>query len=179
MRSTVPPGTAEDRVIPAARASSGKRHGDGLRYYSNPEFLREGSSVKDFHAPPFTLIGARRGDDGAAVREIYRRVSGDVHVAPLRMAESVKMLANAYHAVKLAFRQRGRRHPVALGVDARAAYKLFCEDRVLNISSAYLTPGFAFGGSCLPKDMRSLLALADQHIVPAPFLRASCRATRP
>ena len=171
MRSTVPPGTAEDRVIPALERHSGKNHGEGFRYYSNPEFLREGSSVKDFHAPPYTLIGAAPGDDAAAVREIYKGIGGDVHVAPFRVAESVKMLANAYHAVKLAFANEGGAILAALGVDARAAYRLFCEDRVLNISSAYLTPGFAFGGSCLPKDMRSLLALADQAHVPAPFLK--------
>ncbi len=171
MRSTVPPGTAEDRVIPALEQPCGKRHGEGFRYYSNPEFLREGSSVRDFHAPPYTLIGAAPGDDGAVLREIYRGVGGEVHVAPYRVAESVKMLANAYHAVKLAFANEGGAILAALGVDARAAYKLFCEDRVLNISPAYLTPGFAFGGSCLPKDMRSLLALADQAHVPAPFLK--------
>ncbi len=171
MRSTVPPGTAEDRVIPALEQHSGKQHGEGFRYYSNPEFLREGSSVRDFHAPPYTLIGAAPGDDGAVVREIYQGVSGDVHVAPYRVAESVKMLANAYHAVKLAFANEGGAILAALGVDSREAYKLFCEDKILNISSAYLTPGFAFGGSCLPKDMRSLLALADQAHVPAPFLK--------
>ncbi|MDT7951999.1 MAG: nucleotide sugar dehydrogenase [Acetobacteraceae bacterium] len=171
MRSTVPPGTAEDRVIPALERHSGKRHGAGFRYYSNPEFLREGSSVKDFHAPPYTLIGAAPGDDAETVRRIYSGVSGAVHVAPFRVSESVKMLANAYHAVKLAFANEGGAILAALGVDARAAYQLFCEDRVLNISPAYLTPGFAFGGSCLPKDMRSLLALADHAHVPAPFLK--------
>ncbi|HYZ63418.1 MAG TPA: nucleotide sugar dehydrogenase [Acetobacteraceae bacterium] len=170
MRSTVPPGTAEDRVIPALEAASGKRHGDGFDYYSNPEFLREGSSVRDFHAPPYTLIGAAPGDDGAVLREIYRGVAGETFVAPYRVAESVKMLANAYHAVKLSFANEGGAILAALGVDARAAFKLFCEDRILNISSAYLTPGFAFGGSCLPKDMRSLLALADHANVPTPFL---------
>lgn len=171
MRSTVPPGTAEDRVIAALEAASGKRHGEGFRYYSNPEFLREGSSVRDFHAPPYTLIGAAPGDDGAVLREIYRGVGGETHVVPYRVAESVKYLANAYHAVKLAFANEGGAILSALGVDARAAYKLFCLDTVLNVSSAYLTPGFAFGGSCLPKDIRSFLALADRAHVPAPFLR--------
>ena len=170
MRSTVPPGTAEDRAIPGLEAASGKRYREGFDYYSNPEFLREGSSVRDFHAPPYTLIGAAPGDDGTPLRDVYRGVSGEIFVAPYRVAESVKMLANAYHAVKLAFANEGGAILAALGVDARAAYKLFCEDRVLNISPAYLTPGFAFGGSCLPKDMRSLLALADQANVPTPFL---------
>ncbi len=171
MRSTVPPGTAEDRVIPALEQASGKRHGEGFRYYSNPEFLREGSSVRDFHNPPYTMIGAAPGDDGAALREIYAGVGGEVHVVPYRVAEAAKYLANAYHAVKLAFANEAGAVLAALGVDARAAFRLFCEDRVLNISSAYLTPGFAFGGSCLPKDIRSMLALADQANVPAPFLK--------
>ena len=170
MRSTVPPGTAEDRVIPMLEQASGKRHGVGFRYLSNPEFLREGSSVRDFHAPPYTLIGAAPGDDGDVLREIYAGVGGAVHVAPYRVAEAVKYLANAYHAVKLAFANEGGAILASLGVDARAAFRLFCEDRVLNVSSAYLTPGFAFGGSCLPKDIRSLLALADQANVAAPFL---------
>ena len=174
MRSTVPPGTAEDRVIPALEAASGKRHGEGFRYLSNPEFLREGSSVRDFHAPPYTLIGAAPGDDAAVLRDVYKgaaEVSGDVHVVPYRVAESVKYLANAYHAVKLAFANEGGAILAAMGVDARAAYKLFCLDTILNVSPAYLTPGFAFGGSCLPKDIRSMLALADAHNVAAPFLK--------
>jgi len=170
MRSTVPPGTAEDRVIPMLEQASGKRHGEGFRYLSNPEFLREGSSVRDFHAPPYTLIGAAPGDDGAVLREIYAGVGGAVHVAPYCVAEAVKYLANAYHAVKLAFANEGGAILASLGVDARAAFRLFCEDRVLNVSPAYLTPGFAFGGSCLPKDIRSLLALADRANVAAPFL---------
>lgn len=170
MRSTVPPGTAEGRVIPMLEQFSGKRHGEGFRYLSNPEFLREGSSVRDFHAPPYTLIGAAPGDDGAVLREIYAGVGGAVHVAPYRVAEAVKYLANAYHAVKLAFANEGGAILASLGVDARAAFRLFCEDRVLNVSPAYLTPGFAFGGSCLPKDIRSLLALADRANVATPFL---------
>ena len=170
MRSTVPPGTAEDRVIPALEAASGKRHGEGFVYYSNPEFLREGTSVRDFHAPPFTLIGAAHGDDAPALRAIYAAVDAPVHVAPYRIAESVKYLSNAYHAVKLAFANEAGSVLAAYGVDAREAFRLFCEDRSLNISPAYLRPGFAFGGSCLPKDMRSFLALADHKDVAAPFL---------
>jgi GDP-mannose 6-dehydrogenase len=171
MRSTVPPGTAEDRVIPILEHASGKRLGEGFSYYSNPEFLREGSSVRDFHAPPFTLIGAPPGDDAAVVRELYGPIAAPVHVAPFRIIESVKYLSNAYHAVKLAFANEAGAVLATYGVDAREAFRLFCEDRVLNISPAYLQPGFAFGGSCLPKDMRSLLALAEGRDVQAPFLR--------
>ena len=170
MRSTVPPGTAEDRIIPLLEKASGKQHGVDFRYYSNPEFLREGTSVRDFYAPPYTLIGAAKGDDADILREIYKPISGELHIAPYRVAESVKYLANAYHAVKLAFANEGGAILAAMGVDARAAYKLFCMDTVLNVSSAYLTPGFAFGGSCLPKDIRSFLSLADRANVRAPFL---------
>ena len=171
MRSTVPPGTAEDRVIPALERASGKVHGAGFRYLSNPEFLREGSSVRDFHAPPYTLIGAAPGDNGDVLREIYKGVSGDVHVVPYKVAEAAKYLANVYHAVKLAFANESGAILASLGMDAREAFRLFCEDRVLNISAAYLRPGFAFGGSCLPKDIRSFLSLADRAGVPAPFMR--------
>ncbi len=170
MRSTVPPGTAEGRVVPILEQESGRKLGDGLAYYSNPEFLREGSAVADFRAPPFTILGAPPGDDAATLREIYAAVPAPVHVVPYRVAESVKVLCNAYHAVKLAFANEAGGVLAAYGVDAREAFRLFCEDRQLNISPAYLRPGFAFGGSCLPKDMRSLLALARDKGVTTPFL---------
>ena len=171
MRSTVPPGTAEDRVIPILERESGRRLGNGLNYYSNPEFLREGSSVRDFHAPPFTLIGAPAGDDAHALRELYAPVGGAFQVTSYRVAESVKYLSNVYHAVKLAFANEAGAILAAHGVDAREAFRLFCEDRVLNISSAYLRPGFSFGGSCLPKDTRSFLALAEAGGVKPTLLR--------
>ena len=171
MRSTVPPGTAEARVIPLLEEACGRRIGEGLSYYSNPEFLREGSSVRDFRAPPFTLIGAPAGDDAAILREIYAAIDAPVHVAPIRVAESVKHISNVFHAVKLTFANEAGAILAAQGVDARQALHLLCEDRVLNISPAYLRPGFAFGGSCLPKDVRSFLALADQKGLAAPMLK--------
>jgi GDP-mannose 6-dehydrogenase len=171
MRSTVPPGTAEDRVIPLLEAASGRRLGDRLAYYSNPEFLREGSSVRDFRSPPFTLVGAPAGDDAALLREVYAGVDAPVHVAPFRVAESVKHISNVFHAVKLTFANEVGAILAAYGVDAREALRLLCEDRVLNISPAYLRPGFAFGGSCLPKDVRSFVALADQKNLAAPMLK--------
>ena len=170
MRSTVPPGTAEERVVPALEKASGRRAGDGFRYYSNPEFLREGTAVHDFRAPPFTLLGAAVGDDAPLLRELYAPLPAPLHVIPYRVAESVKYLSNVYHAVKLAFANEAGAVLGAHGVDARAAFRLFCEDHTLNISSAYLRPGFAFGGSCLPKDVRSFLSLADRRSVAAPFL---------
>ena len=171
MRSTVPPGTAEDHVIPLLEKFSGRNLGDGLFYYSNPEFLREGSSVRDFRAPPFTLIGAPAGDDAALLREIYAAIDAPFHVAPLRVAESVKHISNVFHAVKLTFANEAGAILAAHGVDSREVLRLLCEDRVLNISPAYLRPGFAFGGSCLPKDIRSFLSLADQKNLAAPMLR--------
>jgi len=170
MRSTVPPGTAEDRIIPTLERESGGRHGSEFTYYSNPEFLREGTSVRDFYGPPFTLIGAAAGDDATVLREVYAAIGAPVYVAPYRVVEGVKYLSNVYHAVKLAFANEAGQILAAHGVDARAAFRLFREDRVLNISTAYLRPGFAFGGSCLPKDVRSFLALASAKDVSAPFL---------
>ena len=126
--------------------------------------------MRDFQAPPFTLIGAAAGDDAAPLREIYASVAAPFHVVPYRVAESVKYLSNVYHAVKLAFANEAGAVLAAHGVDARAAFRLFCEDRVLNVSAAYLRPGFAFGGSCLPKDIRSFLALAGARDVATPFL---------
>jgi GDP-mannose 6-dehydrogenase len=171
MRSTVPPGTAEERVIPILERESGQRHGTGFTYYSNPEFLREGTSVRDFYAPPFTLIGAPPGDEAVVLRDIYAGINAPVHVAPYRVVESVKYLSNAYHAVKLAFANEAGQILAGYGVDAREAFRLFREDRVLNIAPAYLRPGFAFGGSCLPKDIRSFLSLAQGKDIAAPFLR--------
>jgi GDP-mannose 6-dehydrogenase len=170
MRSTVPPGTGEEQVIPILERESGRKIGDGLHYYSNPEFLREGSAVRDFKSPPFTLIGAPTGDDAGLLRELYRPLAAPIHVVPLRVAESVKYISNAFHAVKLAFANEAGSVLAAYGVDARDAFRLMCEDRVLNISAAYLRPGFAFGGSCLPKDVRGFLSLASAKNVPTPLL---------
>lgn len=171
MRSTVPPGTADDRLIPLLEHHSGRRLGDDLFYYSNPEFLREGSSVRDFRCPAFTLIGALPGDDAPVLRELYAAIDAPVHVVPIRVAESVKHISNVFHAVKLTFANEAGAILAAYGVDAREALRLLCEDHVLNISTAYLRPGFAFGGSCLPKDVRSFVALADQRNLAAPMLK--------
>ena len=172
MRSTVPPGTGEDRVIPILEQAAGRKLGDRLFYYSNPEFLREGSSVRDFRSPPFTVIGAPDGDDAAVLREIYAPIAAPVHVVPLRVAESVKHISNVFHAVKLAFANEAGAVLAACGVDAREAFRLLCEDRILNVSPAYLLPGFAFGGSCLPKDVRSFLSIAEGAGIAAPFLKS-------
>jgi GDP-mannose 6-dehydrogenase len=172
MRSTVPPGTAERRLIPALEATIGRPLGAGYSYYSNPEFLREGTAVRDFAAPAFTLVGAPAGDDAGVLRELYASVPAPFRVVPYGVAESVKYLCNAYHALKIAFANEAGGVLAAHGVDAREAFSIFCEDTVLNISPAYLRPGFAFGGSCLPKDVRGFLSLAGRAAVPTPLLNA-------
>lgn len=171
MRSTVPPGSAEEKLIPLLEEVSGRRCGDGLSYYSNPEFLREGSSVKDFRKPPYTLIGSAGGDDAAVLRLLYEPVDAPVSITSYRVAESVKYLSNVYHAVKLAFANEAGAILAARGIDAREAFRIFCQDQVLNISPAYLRPGFAFGGSCLPKDVRAFLAIGNTANVGNSFLR--------
>lgn len=170
MRSTVPPGTTETRVAPALAAAAGRSIGQGLDLLNNPEFLREGSSVKDFHHPPFTLIGAFEGCSCEQVEALYHGVEAQVLRTSCRVAESVKYLSNVYHAVKLVFANEAGAILKSLGIDAREALSIFREDKVLNVSPAYLRPGFAFGGSCLPKDVRGFLAVAGERGVEVPFL---------
>ncbi len=171
LRSTVPPGTAERLAIPTLERASGRKLGAGLAYYGNPEFLREGSSVRDFLAPPLTVVGARDGDDAGLLRRLYAPLEAPLHVVPFGVAEGAKYLSNVFHAVKVAFANEAGAVLAAHGVDARESFRVFAEDRQLNISPAYLRPGFAFGGSCLPKDVRGFLALAERANVEAPLLR--------
>jgi GDP-mannose 6-dehydrogenase len=170
VRSTVPPGTIERRVAPILCRSSGRRLGEGLELCSNPEFLREGSAVRDFGQPAFTLVGST-GDEGFEVmQEVYSKLKAPMIRTSVQTAESIKYLCNIYHAVKIGFANEVGSVLKSLGVDAREAMRIFCEDRVLNISSAYLRPGFAFGGSCLPKDLRGFLSIAQAEGVGLPFL---------
>ncbi|MBV8992641.1 MAG: nucleotide sugar dehydrogenase, partial [Pseudonocardiales bacterium] len=158
IRSTVPPGTVEEVVVPLLESSSGRRVGADLQVSMCPEFLREGSSVADFFAPPLLVIGGMP-EAAAAVRELFRFLDCSVHIVPIRTAESIKYACNAFHALKVSFTNELSRLYRVLGVDAREVMDVFVQDRHLNISPAYLRPGFAFGGSCLPKDLRSLLYL--------------------
>jgi GDP-mannose 6-dehydrogenase len=172
IRSTVPPGTVEEIVIPLLESSSGRRIGPGLRVSMCPEFLREGSSVADFFAPPFLVIGGTP-QSTAAVRELFRFLDCSVHVVPIRAAESLKYACNAFHALKVSFTNELSRLYRLLGVDAREVMDVFVQDHELNISPAYLRPGFAFGGSCLPKDLRGLLHLARMNSVDLPLLQGA------
>jgi GDP-mannose 6-dehydrogenase len=176
IRSTIPPSSSEERFIPLLEQASHRRVGDGLSFYVNPEFLREGTAIQDFRNPPFTLIGAPAGDDALSLRELYASLPLPLLVTPIRVAESVKYLSNMYHAVKLAFANEAGAILSECGADARAAFEIFCKDRQLNISPAYLRPGYAFGGSCLPKDVRAFTAIADALNVQAPLLKSVLRS---
>lgn len=172
IRSTVPPGTVEEVVIPLLESSSGRKVGPDLQVSMCPEFLREGSSVADFSTPPFLVVGGT-SESTAAVRELFGFLDCSVHIVPIRAAESIKYACNAFHALKVAFTNELSRLYRLLGVDTRQVMEVFVADHELNISSAYLRPGFAFGGSCLPKDLRSLLHLARINSVDLPVLQGA------
>jgi GDP-mannose 6-dehydrogenase len=160
----------QDIVQPAIEASSGLKAGRDFSLCFQPEFLREGTSINDYDNPPLTVVGS---DDDYAV-ELLHSVFGHlpcdfVHTS-VRTAEMLKYACNAFHALKITFANEVGRVSQAAGVDPHEVMKLLCMDRQLNISSAYLRPGFAFGGSCLPKDLKALLHLARNHDVELPML---------
>jgi GDP-mannose 6-dehydrogenase len=170
LRSTIPPGTTEDTLLPVLEASAGRKVGDRLSLVFNPEFLREGSSVKDFHHPPQTVIGSLDDAGYAVVEALYASIPGPMVRTSCRVAESVKYLCNVFHAMKIVFANEAGSVLKACGLDSREVMRIFCQDTQLNISSAYLRPGFAFGGSCLPKEVKGFLMLARQADVPIPAL---------
>jgi GDP-mannose 6-dehydrogenase len=171
IRSTVLPGTAE-RCAELIAAASGKREGDGFRVLVNPEFLREGTALKDYQHPPFTIIGAQREQDAQRVRELYAGIAAPLVVLPRREAELVKFSCNLFHAVKVVFANEMGRLGRAAGVDTHRVMEVFCQDDKLNISRSYLMPGYAYGGSCLPKDLQAILAYAQRHQIELPMLVA-------
>lgn len=178
LRSTVLPGTLEERVIPRLVESSERDLGAGLAACSNPEFLREGSSIADFYDPPFTLIGAEDRAAADRVADLYHGIDAPVHRVPVPTAEMVKYACNAFHALKVSFANEIGNVCKEMGVDSHEVMDLVCADRKLNISPAYLKPGFAFGGSCLPKDVRALLYEARSRDVETPVLRATMETNR-
>jgi len=172
VRSTVPPGTGDDVVAPEfVDPPAGWQVGTAMC----PEFLREGSGVADFFAPPFVVVGA--GEDWVFERlgELFAFLGQDVRHVGIRSAEALKYACNAFHAAKVSFTNEMSRIFSAYGIDSREVMKIFVEDRVLNVSPAYLRPGFAFGGSCLPKDLRALLHMARMHSLDVPMLAGTLR----
>lgn len=172
LRSTCLPGTTEEVVGAAVAAASGLVAGEGFGLAMNPEFLREGSSLADFHNPPKTVIGAIDDASSDAVVALYDFVPTPVFRVPIRVAEMVKYADNTYHALKIAYANEIGALCAAFGIDSHEVMDVFKADVKLNISPAYLTPGFAFGGSCLPKDLRALVHAAGRSDVDVPLLRS-------
>ena len=168
LRSTVLPGTAEQYLVPALLAGAGGRA--ATRVAVNPEFMREGSSLNDFSRPPLTLVGCGDPATASLLRLLYESVQAPFVHTSIRTAEMVKYAANAFHALKVCFANEVADVCAALGADGAEVMRVFAMDRKLNVSEAYLRPGFAFGGSCLPKDLRALLYAARAADVSVPLL---------
>ena len=178
IRSTMLPGTVENTVITALEETSGKKAVKDFGICINPEFLREGSSLKDFYAPPFTLIGADDEETIASVRSLYAKINATVFVTSLKTAEMVKYVCNCFHALKVSFANEVGNICKALQIDSHEVMDVFCQDTKLNLSPYYLKPGFAFGGSCLPKDLRAINYKAKELDVEVPVLSAILPSNR-
>jgi GDP-mannose 6-dehydrogenase len=172
IRSTMLPTTCDDIVIPRLEAASGLSAGSDFGVAVNPEFLREGSSVRDFFDPPKTVIGEIDEATGDAVARLYEGLPGPVYRVPLRVAEMIKYADNSFHALKTGFANEMGAVCKALGLDSHAVMEILTADTKLNISPAYLRPGYAFGGSCLPKDLRALVHRARRADVAIPILES-------
>jgi len=172
LRSTVLPGTTESLVIPTLEKASGRQAGKDFAVCYNPEFMREGSAVADFLQPPYTVLGAQDAEHLNSVRQLYKMVPGPVFETRIPVAEMVKYVCNAFHAVKIGFANEIGTLCKSLAVDTEAVTKIYTSDTKLNISPAYLSPGFAFGGSCLPKDLRAISHRAKELDVSLPLLES-------
>jgi len=178
VRSTLLPGTTRDLIVPTLERESGKVVGRDVHVCYNPEFLREGSSIKDFYDPPYTIIGETGPEAGDAGAALYSGVEAPVHRVSIEVAEGIKYVCNCFHALKVGFANEIGVIMKALGVDSHPVMKLVCEDKKLNISPAYLMPGYAFGGSCLPKDVRALVYAARTNDVDVPMLQSLMPSNR-
>jgi GDP-mannose 6-dehydrogenase len=172
IRSTILPGTMHGIVIPILEESSGKKAGVDFGVCNNPEFLREGSAVKDFNSPPKTVIGQFDSASGDILATLYSKLDAPFIRTDLETAEMVKYVDNSWHALKIGFANEIGNLCKSFSIDAHEVMKIFCQDKKLNISTAYLLPGFAFGGSCLPKDLRALAYKAKMHDLELPIMNA-------
>ena len=172
IRSTVAPGTVEQAVIPILQGHSGKKAGVDFGICMNPEFLREGTSVSDFYNPPKTVIGEFDQRSGDQLAQIYKSLSAPLIRTQLRVAEMLKYADNSFHALKVCFANEIGNLCQSMEIDSHKVMDVFCMDTKLNLSASYLKPGFAFGGSCLPKDLRSICYQAKMHGVVVPLLSA-------
>jgi GDP-mannose 6-dehydrogenase len=170
IRSTVAPGTVDGLIGPILETHSGKTRGRDFDLCFQPEFLREGSSIRDYDNPPFTVIGTDSERAAALLREVFGHLPGRLQTCSIRTAEMLKYACNAFHAVKITFANEIGRVCQALNIESHDVMDLLCQDTQLNISPAYLRPGFAYGGSCLPKDLRALRHMASRSDVFIPML---------
>jgi GDP-mannose 6-dehydrogenase len=172
VRSTVLPGTTHEVVIPALERTSGKKYGSDFGVSVNPEFLREGTAIRDFRNPPMTLIGHNYRSDAALTEALYARVEAPMVNTTIRTAEMIKYACNTWHALKVTFANEIGNLCKRLKIDSHEVMDIFCRDEKLNLSSCYLRPGFAFGGSCLPKDIRALQYRAKEVDLDMPVIQA-------
>src|SRR5215218_35862 len=178
VRSTVLPGTTHGHVIPALEAHSAKKYGEGFGVAVNPEFLREGTALKDFRHPPLTLVGHNHAADAAPTKALYDNLDAPLYSTTIRVAEMMKYTSNTWHAVKVVFANEIGNLCKRVGVDSHEVMDIFCKDEKLNLSPYYLKPGFAFGGSCLPKDVRALQYRAKEVDLEMPLLNSLLGSNR-
>jgi len=176
VRSTVLPGTVKNRIIPALENASGKRAGIDFGVAVNPEFLRESTAIADYDSPPMTVIGEFDARSGEELASIYAELPAPIIRKPIEVAEMVKYTCNVWHATKVTFANEIGNIAKGLGVDGRQVMDVICQDHKLNLSSYYLRPGYAFGGSCLPKDVRALDFRANQVHAEHPLISSLMRS---
>ena len=172
VRSTMLPGSVEQEIVPLLESASGRHVGADLGVCYNPEFLREGTAVEDFFSPPLTVVGVSDARAEAVARELYAGVSAPFFTTQIRAAEMAKYVSNTWHALKVTFANEIGNLCKAEGIDSHEVMRIFCQDTKLNLSPYYLRPGFAFGGSCLPKDVRAILYRLRQRGIKSPVLEA-------